>query len=132
MLSPKQNNLNRTLSSIEKGTILENITPASLLEPSTYKIVTRRSTNKHSRKTNISQPNPAAIEATRKIMKNQHKIAAANKIKGQWKEYKRRHPKESAFQTFIKTTKSTIYRTLSRLSTVKGGKKTRKQKRKKI
>ena len=130
MPSPK---ISRTLSSIEEGLSPENMTlPPSLLEPSTYKVVNSRSTNKYTKKTKLSAPNPAAIESTRKIMKNQNRVSAANKIKGQWKEYKRRHPKKPTFQRLVTSASSYVYRTLSRLSTVKGGKKTRKQKRKKI
>ena len=116
--------LRRSDSDIEKG-----IDTPSSSKISTYKVVRPSSSNKITRKHN-SVHNPAAMESIHKAMKHQQKISAASKIQGKWREYKGRNPKKSTLQKFLRNSVFAFQNTLSKLLKVKGGKKTRKQRRK--
>ena len=95
-----------------------------------YRIVSQNTKKTRKSPPTSKQPhNPAVIESTRRALEYTRKANAADKIKNKWREYTRRHPKKSIFKKMFDVASSYASKTFSRLSMVKGGKKTRKQKR---
>ena len=125
-------------SSTRKSGDIEEGLPKNLKEsPSLDKRNSYRIISHNARKTRKSPPpskqphNPAVIESTKKAMEYARKANAADKIKNKWREYKRRHPRKSIFQRSLQKSVAFLSKTFyPLLVNIKGGKKTRKQKRK--
>lgn len=118
--------LSRTISDIEKGDTF-NSQDIPSIKTSGYKVV-RKSTQRNQR-SHQSTHNAAALRSTQKAMEYTRKVSAADRIKKHWKDYKRRNPKEPAFQKMLRTTATAFKNTFSKLLLLKGGKKTQKRKK---
>jgi len=119
--------LERSISDIERGIPKDSKENPSLSKTSDYRVI-RESTTK-TRKSPSKPHNPAVIESTRKAEEYTRKAFAADKIQKHWRNYRRRHPKEPDFQKLLRTSFHAVSRTLSKLLIIKGGKRTRRQKR---
>lgn len=122
-----QKSSTRKSGDIEEGLPKNSREDPSIYRTNDYKVVRRSSTR--TRKSPPKPHNPAVIESTRKAIEFANRTNAADKIQKHWRNYKRRHPKEPAFQKLIRTSLNAVSRNLSKLLNLKGGKRTRRQKR---
>jgi hypothetical protein len=123
----------KTLSDMEEGnrqTSQRSQQHLSLQNPNGgYKII--KHINSKTRKSSIHTSQmvpPDIIKSTEKAREYARKSNAATTIKKHWKDYKRRHPRESIIQKVVRNSLSLFSKTFSKLPNLLGGKKTRKQK----